>query len=210
MKLLLCISTTSKQQLSDAPLTMTLQPSVFLLKDIWMHTPLQLRFMKKTPQTLCKVIRIDEQFNAAEQLTAMLTPPMVSMMSNDDRCFVCGQMGHFGCHCPDAQCYSCNEFGHFAQDYHNKIPPSKTPHHQNRSQSKQQYTHSQRDRSHSTHYDHRHMRYFNKSQSCCCSHCDRSRSSLRRHTLCSSSSHHSGSWHMPPFGQWMPPLPLIP
>ena len=41
----------------------------------------QLRFMKKTPKTLSKVIQIVEKFNAAQQLTAKLTPSMVRMMS---------------------------------------------------------------------------------------------------------------------------------
>ena len=48
MKLSMTISTASKQQLSDVPLTMTLWPSAFLLKDLGMHTPPQLRFMKRT------------------------------------------------------------------------------------------------------------------------------------------------------------------
>ena len=59
--------------------------------------------------------------------------PTVSMMSNNDRCSVYGQTGHFGHHCPNVQCYSCNEFGCCAQDCLNKIPLPGTPYHQNRS-----------------------------------------------------------------------------
>ena len=108
--------TASKQQLNDALLTMMLGPSAFLLKDFGMQTPPQLRFMKRTLKLLSEVIRIVEKFSAAQQLIAMLTPSMVSVMSNDDRCLVCGQTGHFGYHCPNVQCYSCDEFSDIAQD----------------------------------------------------------------------------------------------
>ena len=47
------------------------------------------KIYKKDPQTLSEAIRIVEKFNAAQQLKATLTPSIVSMMSNDDRCFVC-------------------------------------------------------------------------------------------------------------------------
>ena len=49
---------------------------------------------------------------------------------------------------------------------------------------------------HTTQYWHRHGRHFNWSLSCCNSNLERSSSSFRRHTLCSSYSHHSGS-HCP-------------
>ena len=120
---------------------------------------------------------------------------MVSMMPNDDRCFVCGWMGHFGYHCPSAQCYSCDEFGHFAQDCPNKIPLSGAPHHQDNSHSRPWYTHTQSNRSHSTHYGHRHGRHFSWSQSCWGSHLDQSSSRYRRHTLGSPSSYYSSSCH---------------
>ena len=42
----------------------------------------------KDNQTLAEVIRLVEKLNAAQQLTALLIPSMVSMMSNDDRCLV--------------------------------------------------------------------------------------------------------------------------
>ena len=42
---------------------------------------------------MSEVIRIVEKFNAAQQLSALLRPSMVSMIPNDDECFVCGQTG---------------------------------------------------------------------------------------------------------------------
>ena len=130
-------------------------------KGLWNAHITAAKIYKKDPQTWSEVIRIVEKFNATQQLTAMLTPSMVSMMSNNDRCFVCGQMGHFGSHFPSAQCYSCDEFGHFRQDCLNKIPLSGTPCQQDRSHSRPLYTHTLRARSHCTHYGHRHGRHFN-------------------------------------------------
>ena len=86
---LMAMSTTLKQQVSNVPLTMTLQPSVFF-KGPWEVHTIAAKIYKKDPQTLSEVIRIAEKFNAAKQLATMLTPSIVSMMSNNDRCFVCG------------------------------------------------------------------------------------------------------------------------
>ena len=85
---------------------------------------------------MSEVIRLVEKLNAAQQLTVTLTPSIAGLMSNDDRCFVLGQTGHFGHHCSNVQCYSCNEFGHFVQDCPNNIPPSGTPCHQDTSRSR--------------------------------------------------------------------------
>ena len=60
------------------------------------------------------------------QLTATLTPSAVSMMSGNNRCFVCEWTDQFGCHFLDVQCYCCVKFGHFAEDCPHKIPPSGT------------------------------------------------------------------------------------
>ena len=38
---------------------------------------------------MSEVIRLVEKHNTAQQITATLTPAIVSMMSNDDTCFVC-------------------------------------------------------------------------------------------------------------------------
>ena len=96
---------------------------------------------------------------------------------------------------PNGQCYSCDEFSHFTQHCPNKISPSRTPCHQDRSCSRHQYTHSQRHRSHSTQYGHRNCRHFNQLQSHCHPHYNRSSSSSKRHISHSSSNHWSGSCH---------------
>ena len=65
------------------------------VKGLWDAHTTTAKIYKKDSKTLSEVIRIVEKFNAAQQLRAKLTPSMVSMMSNDDRYFVCGWTGHF-------------------------------------------------------------------------------------------------------------------
>ena len=96
------------------------------VKGLWDAHTTAAKIYKKDPQTLFEVIRIVEKFNAAQQVTATLTPFMVSMISNDDSFLVCGQTGHFDLLCPSAQCSSSDEFSHFVQDCPNKISPSGT------------------------------------------------------------------------------------
>ena len=148
----------------------------------------------RTLQTLAEIIGHVEKVSAVYQLKATLKPSTVCMMSGDSKCFVFEQSGHFAHKCPDAQCYGCDEFGHFAQECPHKIPPSGTPCHQSRSQSRHYNNHNQRDRSHS-YYGSRHRRCYSRSQSHPHSCCDRS-SSFKRHTSHSSSSHYSSS-HCP-------------
>ena len=78
---------------------------------------------EKDPKTLSEVIKLVEKFNMTQQVTTLLTSPTVNMILNDDSCFVCGKIGHIGCHCPDEQCYN---FEDFAQECPDKIPPSGT------------------------------------------------------------------------------------
>ena len=117
---------------------------------------------------------------------------MVSMMSNDDRYLVCGQSGHFGCHCHIAQCYSCNEFGHFAQDCPYKIPPSGTPCHQDRSCSRPQYTHTWRD-NHPPPTMGTDMRDISAYHNHTAGPPATGAAAITEGTLCSQSSHHSSS-----------------
>ena len=65
------------------------------------------KIYEKDSHTLSEVIKLVEKFNMVQQVTSTLTPPTVNMMSNDDRCFVCGKTGNTGHHCPSAQCFNC-------------------------------------------------------------------------------------------------------
>ena len=60
------------------------------VKGLWNAHTTAAMFYEKDHQTFSEVIKITEKFNAAQQLTAMMTGSLASMMSNDDRCFVCG------------------------------------------------------------------------------------------------------------------------
>ena len=54
------------------------------------HAPtITAKIYEKDLKTLAEVIRCVEKLSAAHQLTAILTPSTVSMMSSDDGCFVC-------------------------------------------------------------------------------------------------------------------------
>ena len=110
-------------------------------------------------------------------------PFIVSMISGDDKCFVCGQTGHFGHHCPGVQCYTVMNLA---------ILPRTVPtwflhqEHHGRSCSVHWYTHNWRDRPHS-YYGPRHRRRYSRSQSIPHSHHDIS-CNFRRHTSHSSST----------------------
>ena len=58
------------------------------VKKLWNAHTTAAMIYERGPQTLSKVIRIVDKFNAAQQLTAMLTPSTVSMVSDEGRCFV--------------------------------------------------------------------------------------------------------------------------
>ena len=94
------------------------------VKGLWGANNITEKIYEKDPQTLLEVIKLVEKFNMAQQVTATLTSPTLNMMSNDDRCFVCGKTGHTGHHCPDVQYYNREDFVHFAEDCQEKIPPS--------------------------------------------------------------------------------------
>ena len=99
-----------------------------------------------------EVIKLVEKLNAPQQVTTSLTSPTVNMMPNGDRCFVCGKTSNIHCHCPNTQCYNCKDFGHFTWECPDRIPPSGTPHHHNRSCFLPHYDHNCRDRSQSLNY----------------------------------------------------------
>ena len=144
-------------------------------------------------QTLAEVLRLVEKLSAAHQLTATLTPSTVSMMFGDDRCFVCWWTGHFGHHCPDAQCYGSDEFSPLPRTVPTRFLNQEC-------HTTMTYLIQCIDTPTTRGTDHTpimslYRRHFSRSHSGPHSHCNSS-SSLRRHTICSSSRHH-GSLHHP-------------
>ena len=60
------------------------------VKVLWDAHNIMAKIYEKDPQTLLEVIKLVEKLNTVQQVTATLTHPTVNMMSNDDRCLVCG------------------------------------------------------------------------------------------------------------------------
>ena len=122
------------------------------IKGLWDAHRVAAKLYEKDHQTLSEAIKLAVKLNIVQQITATFSSPTVNMMSNNDSCFVCDKKGYIGHHYPEVQCYKCNGFSHFAQDCPEKIPPSGTHCHYNRSCSHSHHNHSHRDRSHSFHY----------------------------------------------------------
>ena len=106
----------------------------------------------------------------------------------------CGKKNQIGQNYLDAQCYSCNGFGHFAQDCLEKIFPSETHCHYERSHFHNSCNH--RDRSHSFHHRCRLGNYFDRSGSHHWPQFDRSSSNYQRHAPCFLSCHCSSSQYL--------------
>ena len=60
------------------------------------------RVYEKGPQSLADAIKEVEKLQAAQQLTATLLPSssVNVMLTNDDKCFQCQELGHMAQHCP--------------------------------------------------------------------------------------------------------------
>ena len=106
--------------------TVTLPLCIFV-KGLWDAHNIAAKVCEKDPQTLSVVIKPVEKLNMAEQVTTTLSPPMVNMMSNDNRYFVCGKAGNIGHYCPSVQCYNCDGLGDFTKDCPEKTSHQKHP-----------------------------------------------------------------------------------
>ena len=131
------------------------------IKGLWDAHNTAVKIYEKDSQTLSEVIRLVKRFNAAQQLTAMLTSSTVNVMSNNNPCFACRETSHIGCNCPDVQCYNCEEFGQITQDCTGEIPPLGTPCHHNRLCYWPCYDHNHKDRSQFLNSRHSHKKCFN-------------------------------------------------
>ena len=88
---------------------------------------------EKDPLTLAEAIKEVEKLQAAQQLTSSLLPAssVITMSSDQEKCFQCQEVGHMARYCPHIRCYDCDNYGHVAMDCPDKILPSGTPaHHQ--------------------------------------------------------------------------------
>ena len=168
----------------------TLPPYAFLSRVSEMHTILQQRCMKRTPD----LTRGHQTGGEAQHGTtgySYFVTPTVNMMSNGNRCFVCGKTGNIGHNCSDVQRYNCNSFGNYAQDCQEKIPPSGTPCHHSRSCSYSHNNHNFRDRSQSFHNRCSQGKCFDRSGSHHQFQCSRSSRNYQRYASCTLSHHHS-------------------
>ena len=84
---------------------------------------------KKGPQSLADTTKEVEKLQTAQQITSTLIPmsSIITMSSDNDKCFQCQETGHMACYCPHIKCFNCNNYGHVAADCPDKIPPSGTP-----------------------------------------------------------------------------------
>ena len=93
---------------------------------------------EKAPQTLADAINEVNKLQAVQQLTVTFLPSStVNVMSNEeDQCFQCQELGHIAHHCPNVHCFECNEYGHIVVDCPGRTPPSGTPTHHHRQNSR--------------------------------------------------------------------------
>ena len=89
---------------------------------------------EKGPQILADAISKVEKIQTVQQLTAtLLSSSTVNVMFNkEDQCFQCQELGHIVCHCPNVHCFECNEYVNIVADCPDRIPPSGTPTHHHR------------------------------------------------------------------------------
>ena len=77
------------------------------VKGLWDVPPIKTKIIREGPSNFGWSYRTSWRTQCSTPTNSHLT---VSMMSSNDKCFVYGCTGHFGCHYPDGQCYGCDEF----------------------------------------------------------------------------------------------------
>ena len=84
---------------------------------------------EKGPQTLVEATKEVEKLQATQQITSTLLPTslVITMSSDNDRCFQCQEISHMACYCPHIQCFDCDNYRHVARDCPDEIPLSGTP-----------------------------------------------------------------------------------
>ena len=153
------------------------------------------KLYEKDPQTLSEAIKEVEKLQAAQQITSSLLPTssVNTMLSDNDRCFQCQEIGHMAHYCPHIQCYDCDNYGHVAMDCPDKILPSGTLAHCRTGPINRSRRSSSRHNSHTSHscHEHRNRSRFSHSLSRPRDHSYRSSSCHDPHRSRSRSFHRS-------------------
>ena len=78
---------------------------------------------EKEPQTLPDAISEVETLQAAQQLTATLSPSSTVnvMSSEEDQCFKYQELGHIAHHCLNKRCFECDQYGHITANCPDRI-----------------------------------------------------------------------------------------